>query len=226
MSTQRLNKDAKRKILSLVLEKTLWPRKVELLVQEGKLAREARALSFNGQISEVEKAIESARKAIENINALTNAHLSLSTNRVEAQEISVNVNGMSFTLRFYGAKDSLEYHRITDYNTIEFSADVKYLATAGARFHGAGLLVIQDEKLKKAIFDHAEQKEALDKEIVEVCMTINAILNKCSTVKKLIEMWPESEQYIPDQLSTKALDMNLPISIEDLNQKLRLAEAA
>lgn len=228
MKAQRLNKITKRQILENVIEQTLWPRYRELLANEGKLAMEARSFSFGGKIDEVEKIIQQITEAKDRLTKITGSTPSLMLG-IRSDDINVNVDGMRFRLSFYKDAESIEFSGVTDSsvrncNQIAYHGARFYLATEGDSYSRS--FAIHGESLKKRIFDHIEAKETLEKEVETVCLTVRGILDKCATVKKLIELWPECEQYIPAEFESQVKQLNLPISIADLNSKLSAYQSA
>lgn len=58
-------------------------------------------------------------------------------------------------------------------------------------------LVIKDKKLANQVKRHIEKRGSLDKEVREFAFSIGIILNKATSKKKLLEMWPEAEELWP-----------------------------
>lgn len=82
-------------------------------------------------------------------------------------------------------------------------------------YWGSGYVVkgVLGDKITK----HANDTEDLKDEMREMNNKIRAVLNSVTTVKRLIEVWPEVESHIPEQAETTGVPMVL---ISDLNQAL------
>lgn len=55
----------------------------------------------------------------------------------------------------------------------------------------------------------------------DLCESIEGILNQCNTDKQLLAMWPEAEELLPKDQSSKQLPA-IPISVSHINNLLKL----
>lgn len=80
-------------------------------------------------------------------------------------------------------------------------------------------VILADNPLSD-MFDNIHNKKQKRKEIKEtVRVNVWAVLNSVTTVKKLLEVWPESAELIPSEIEKPAI--NLPtVQIADLNNMI------
>jgi hypothetical protein len=86
-------------------------------------------------------------------------------------------------------------------------------------------VILADNPLSD-MFDNIHNKKQKRKEIKEtVRVNVWAVLNSVTTVKKLLEVWPESAELIPSEIEKPAI--NLPtVQIADLNNMIGVPTSA
>lgn len=218
LNKTRLNANIRSAILQSALEATIWKKMEALLLEQGQIAEEVRQLSFGGKLDEVEKLIVAQETTTKRINKLTKKSTYMSTSGLYNDRVHANVNGMSILLSFVVAPE-IRFHDLKC-NRLHFKRHSKArLTDAGAhREH----IVIHDEDLKARILANADAIETVQNESESIIPTIIEILRKAQTVGKLLDMWPEAKTYLPeDMTASKAETANLPISVENLNAKLK-----
>lgn len=224
MKSTRLNAAIRKAILNCAVKKTIWVKMKAALEERSALAEEVRQLSFGGKIEQVEENIEQVRKAIDELNNLTGDRYRtyLNSGDVYGYHVTANIDGMHIELPF---ADNPTLRSIDlSARGILFSTDNKYLLTEASSYRE--WLVVGDPELKKRIMANVERISDLEKEAQTIIPTIAALLRKAQTVAKLIELWPEAKNYIPEDLSAIAEPVSgLPISIDDLNSKLAMLAA-
>lgn len=78
----------------------------------------------------------------------------------------------------------------------------------------------KDHEFCKRFADISREKDKLKEQKENLTEEIMAVLNSCQTLKRLLEVWPESSNFL-NGLNIITLKAGLPaITIEDLNKKL------
>ena len=213
----RLNSVIRSAIVNKCIADTVGKRVVALLKEEGELAREARKLSFGGQIDQIEKAIQSLHAAEKKLEKETQKSVYVNTSNIMGRGLNVNIRGMTHHLSFV-SEPVIATHSMKS-SRLEYFSESDYLATDGSSY--GSQVIVRDEDLQNRILANRDALEDLESEAVTILSTIKALLRSCQTLEKLLEMWPEAKDYIPDDLSPKTVETaGLPISISDLNNKL------
>lgn len=213
----RLNANTRAVILQSAIEGTIWKRMEKLLIEEGQLAEEVRQLSFGGKLDDVEKLLVAQEATTKRINKLTGSSTYVATSGLYNDRVNANVNGMSIRLSFV-EEPLLKAHDLKSQNLNYRHGSVTKITEAGGyREH----IVIHDEDLKARIMANQDARDTLNTEAQSIIPTIIALLRKAQTVGKLLELWPEAKQYLPEDLSVQKAEVGgLPISIDNLNAKL------
>lgn len=100
--------------------------------------------------------------------------------------------------------------------TLPFSADPshKRLAPSGATFSGDHPLVLRFHDLEDQFKELENKRDALR-------LKIRAVLNSVTTVKKLLEVWPEAKELLPAQLEEARVQLPA-VQTASLNAELGL----
>lgn len=78
-----------------------------------------------------------------------------------------------------------------------------------------------DHELSKRFEKLTQKENKLKEKETEINTTVQAALNSVTTIKRLIEIWPESKELIPTDISKSA--STLPaLQVEDLNKLIGL----
>jgi hypothetical protein len=81
-----------------------------------------------------------------------------------------------------------------------------------------------DHEFSKRYLSLQNQRENLEKQKTDLNHEIMAILNSCSTLKKLQEIWPESINFL-DGVQIDVTKTNFPaVVVDDLNKKLGITK--
>jgi hypothetical protein len=81
-----------------------------------------------------------------------------------------------------------------------------------------------DHEFSKRYLSLQSQRENLEKQKTDLNHEIMAILNSCSTLKKLQEIWPESINFL-DGVQIDVTKTNFPaVVVDDLNKKLGITK--
>lgn len=217
--TVRLNATIREAILSSAIEKTVWAKMKVALEERTALAEEVRQLSFGGKLADIERGYEKVRSAIDDLNKLCGKESAayVSYSAITGCRVTANVNGMHIELPF-AENYSMRNLGLTS-KSISWSQDHSDRITEASGYRER--ITVHDESLKARIVDNQSKIEELEKEAQTIVPTIIAILRKAQTLQKLLELWPEAEKYVPEDLSIKKVEgAGLPISIDDLNNKL------
>lgn len=216
-TTTRLNADIRNAILNNAIKMTLWVKLNEALLERSSLAEEVRQLSFGGKIAEVEEKLSKAQDQAEELSTLTGQLVSVSHTYLRGSSLTANIDGMHIDLPF-AESYRLLIHELKS-TGIGYRANDTYKVSEGV-YHRTRV-VVKDEDLKSRVMKNIELIRSLEETASTVIPTIAALLRKAPTLEKLIQLWPEVEQYIPEDLTASSKQVtNLPISISDLNNKL------
>ncbi len=79
-----------------------------------------------------------------------------------------------------------------------------------------------DHPIAERLFHCVKDKESLGNERVESRAQINAVLQSVTTIKKLIEVWPEVQEFA-EPFETKTVCTALSLPIQELNTRLGLS---
>lgn len=217
-TTIRLNADIRKAILTNAIKQTIWVKLTAALEERAAIAEEVRQLSFGGKLAEVKKMVKGIDDLVDAIKETSGKRVRFADGEITGHTVTANVDGMHielpFSVKYYLCQHELKSSRI-NYRI----SDTIYKVSEATGYRER--LVIKDEALKKRIMDNLELINKLEGESGAIIPTISAVLRKAQTVQKLIEMWPESEKYIPEDVVTVSKQVaGLPISIADLNSKI------
>lgn len=218
MSNTRLNAQIRKAILNNAIKQTVWVKLSAVLTERSVIAEEVRQLSFGGKLAEVESLVEKAKEIINVVNDKTGKNGQIADSQIVGSSVNANVDGMHINLPFTSTYRLYSHDlkgRYIQYGESECVYKISEAVSHRER------IVIKDEDLKRRIMNNADAVKSLEEESTTIISTIAAILIKAQTIQKLIEMWPESEKFIPEDISAASQQVScLPISISDLNSKI------
>jgi len=197
----RLNKDIKQEIVSNAIKKAKLPAKhLELDKRRAKWIEKVRVEAVGGV--EINKKINSIAKRFKKA-------ISELPDRIRPEgmfevkyALNVNVNGFSTYTYFSGKIIQNRSERIWRISPYSYTLKA-------------------DNPLCDEFMAIEKTSDKLDKEENEIRINVNALLTKVHTVKRLIEVWPESKELIPKDLTPKK---QLPaISVTKLNSMVGFA---
>lgn len=202
MSSTRLTNAIRERIAKNALVKSGVVSELEtLLVKRQEIARDARIFALGGK-EKAEKLDRLYEKFEQIEKELTDSGVSIYSPDGKGQSICLSIGGRRLGWCSYGSNsDGSAIELITPArDRCLFSADHEITT----RF---------DE-----VFAAEAKLEARRKDIES---TVWAALNSVTTIKRLIEVWPESKELIPDDID--AAKQTLPaLKVEDLNKLIGL----
>ncbi len=118
------------------------------------------------------------------------------------KDIYVNVAGISFSAYFNGH---------TSYNGAQHVVRVS---------HGNATL-LADNPLVAEFHEIHNQQEEYDNKLSNLKNSVAGVIEKITTVKKLLDVWPEAKELLPDNIEKQVV--NLPaVQTADLNKMIGL----
>lgn len=111
---------------------------------------------------------------------------------------------------FGGARTKLEYGKDKDGDDIYRLTPARDIC-----------LLAADDPLTVEFHKLDDDKRAIDQRNEEVKVNVRAALNSVSTVKRLLEVWPESKELLPDDLDTAKAALPA-LKVCDLNKMIGL----
>lgn len=186
----RLNKDIRSDIVQNAVDKAVSQRKDNLTTLRKEIANEAYKMATK-DVDEP-KLVKKAKRLIEELSQVLDADV---INAIEAntlsQRIRVNYNGQRIDARFDGARLSV---------------------TGVSHWFNKGFPVPANTRLAD-MCDNFFKEEARIKEISEsVRANVRATVESVTTVKKLLELWPEAAELLPE---TESKGAALPVVQRD-----------
>ncbi|AZF88587.1 coil containing protein [Vibrio phage P23] len=203
----RLNKSIREKIVLNAIEKSgVNTRQDSLDKKRAELAEKLRIKAVGG--------IEADNKYKDDLRKLT-AYVKKNHNddiRVRLSEVSlddelyVNFAGMAINFNFHGGKSRNKY-------------DLLYKYTAKNRSTSRLPITTSDDEYKEIDFVLNEQK-IIDDIKETVSSQTRAVIDSVTTIKKLIEVWPESRELIPE--TERPASTAIVANVETLNAAIGL----
>ena len=122
-----------------------------------------------------------------------------------------------------------DYLPIAKYHHVAFGGQVTQIKWAELRrissdlygYHTAKAYDAADP-FSKRFFELEKHRAKLKEERERAAKAAAAALNSCTTIKKLLEVWPEAAPFVEDFTAPPAV-LALTLSIKDLNAQLGLA---
>jgi hypothetical protein len=189
----RLNKSTREAIIENALDSAgVIARENALIARRAKLADDVRLFAIGGAEREVEL-LNKLKKIKDDLNALDKnffSYVDLVCGRNEYY-IRSNFAGRSSTLHFNGHESEMhsdphEFKNLVSYNRVVITADNP----------------LNDE------FDAINKEQRIvDNLLLHVESEVRAMVNSVTTIKKLLEIWPESKDLLPknEQVQSTAL---------------------
>lgn len=202
----RLNKDIRHCIANNAVKVACGGMEKTLIKEMKKLAYEVRDEAFQGKKPEYLAMVAK----IKEFNKGCKSHHKGITSPDKTHRITINNDGHTMTLffggKFYRQHCTDVYGKIIE-DVSEYSPFCDYV----------DLYVLKDESLKKRVKVLMDNIEAWRRRKEDVKHNVFVYVNSVSTVKRLLEIWPEAKDLIP-QSESKAVQANLPaIPLEQLN---------
>lgn len=200
--TVRLTNAIKDSIKNNALAKAgIFKQKEELKKEFNQLALDVRIEALGGEdkVKKMELVLDVAISNLKMLEEEVNSHIGVYN--AKSNSLRPAFGGQRIRLR-YGkdSKDEDIYLLTPDDNKCLFSADHEL----SKRF----------EKLNK-------KESKIKKKESEIEANVQATLNSVTTIKRLIEIWPESKELIPTDIS-KASILLPALQVEDLNKLIGL----
>ena len=221
MSSPRITKDLREKIVTEALRHTYYDRSLELLLEENTLA------------GEVYEAILSPSnvKAMRALQSKCVAHLGVYTKMFNTTNyLYVQSNGCYHNLRFFDTK-VIKGKEIKDY---VFSLAVNGTTYNGSRIKYEVFQLVPSslpdgnrwrapKGLSDVTFEFMQKQEDFKKEVERTRIMLNSLIESVSSFKKLRSVWPEGEIFynIYDVDTETKPNVPAPI-IAELNKILKL----
>lgn len=196
----RLNRRIKDDIIDNAVIKAGIPgRKEALITRRAEWAERVRIAAIGGE--EMDKKIQSIKKRFENaVKEVPDSVLENTVFRTD-YDIYLNVAGARFRAYFNGKG----YYR----------GDQVYRITP------ADFTIKADDPLAKEFSDIEAEESAISEEESTIRVNVEGALSEVTTVKKLLEVWPEVKELLPSDLSP--VKKQLPaVKSSDLNKLIGL----
>ncbi|UOL47398.1 hypothetical protein vBVpPvVp04M_00004 [Vibrio phage vB_Vp_PvVp04_M] len=198
----RLNKQVKEQILNNALKKAgVFEREAKLVQSKAKLAESVRLFAVGGKAEEC-KLVKIEKKIKDLIGTIPKCVDIKGNFRFDENHgIKASFGGRQFILYYSGGKDEGEDRVFKTLSPCMYGDPVK--------------LPVDHELCVK--FDEIQLEEKTVKDLkTSITLNVNAMVNSVTTDKKLVEIWPESKELIPDDAG--ATKINLPTTnVESLN---------
>ncbi|MBW5406898.1 Nmad5 family putative nucleotide modification protein [Morganella morganii] len=198
----RLTNDIKKAITINALKKAgIFAERNLLAAERNLLANDARIAALGGT--------DNAKKA-EHLYKTASALITKLQNTVDKDIYICNAKSIAINAAFGGLRDRLYYGEDSK------GEDLRFLTP-----HKNNCLLPADHELSKR-FTLLNEKEALiQKKEDEIKANVKAALNSVSTIKRLIDVWPEAKELIPDDINKTTATLPA-VQVEDLNNLIGL----
>lgn len=200
--TVRLTNAVKDSIKNNALAKAgIFKQKEELKTEFNQLALDVRIEALGG---------EDKAKKMELVLEVAISNLKMLREEVNSDIGTYNSKNSRIIPAFAGQRTTLYYGNDRDDN------EIRLLTPSRDK-----CLFSVDHKLSKR-FEKLTQKESKIKEKeAEINANVQAALNSVTTIKRLIEIWPESKELIPTDISKASVSLPA-LQVEDLNKLIGL----
>ncbi|MFP5300076.1 Nmad5 family putative nucleotide modification protein [Cobetia sp. SIMBA_158] len=210
MKSIRLNKESRERIINNMAEQELWPTYKKLLETNAELTEQARQFCYGGKVKQAEEAAKDIRR----LNESVAGSYSLFTimNGPEQRSMKVNLGGYVLKLAFE-----------TNFKFVVVSPTIgiEYQCIAEARCAQRETVVVKDEALCKKLIANDTAIRNFKAEAKAVIAGAQAVVKQSRTVESLLEVWPESKKFIPEDIGSAKATANLPLAIGQLNESLK-----
>ena len=203
----RLNKATREAIINKAIEKSgVLAREEALISRRAKLANDVRLFAIGGEDKERE-IMEKFEKAKEILGSISDSPFDTSVMQPnQDDEVYVNFQGRAVNLQFSGLESRAR----------------PYVYKPLVCCNSSNRVVIESDNPLHAEFDaiQLEQNTVLSLR-AHVKAEVSAMVNSVTTVKKLIEVWPESKELIPE--FEREQSASLVVSVDNLNAMIGLS---
>ncbi|MDK1822457.1 Nmad5 family putative nucleotide modification protein [Klebsiella sp. K6-243] len=202
MSSIRLTNAIREQIAKNALTKSGIVAALEALqINRQRVARDARVFAFGGseKAAKVDKAYDKLEKAL---SELRDSGSSFYISNGLSSSIYITISGRQLSWRPYG-----EEAKGGDILLVTPNRDL-------CRF-GA------DHEITKRFDEIINEEQKLNVRAKEIEANVWAALNSVTTLKRLVEVWPESKELIPEN-SDSVKSMLPALRVEDLNRMIGL----
>lgn len=193
----RLNKNIREKIMRNAIDASgVTKRQADLVERRARLADDVRLFALGG--IEVEKKLDSEFKKIKKQIDKLDSSLFVYLSRVQPRsdyDISVNFAGRVITLHFNGY----------DY----FNRDVD--AVYKKYVNGVRVNITSDSILNHEFDAVCIEQKTINDIRTQVKSEVTAMVNSVSTVKKLLEIWPEAKDLLPEEEKTQSTSLTADV---------------
>ncbi|PLB10752.1 Nmad5 family putative nucleotide modification protein [Proteus mirabilis] len=198
----RLTNTIKDSIKNNALAKAgIFKQKEDLEKEFNQLALDVRTEALGG---------EDKAKKMELVLEVALSNLRMLEEEVNSNIYVNNTSGYYIYPAFNGQRTTLEYGKDNNGNKIRLLTPSRDKCLFSA-----------DHELSKR-FEKLNKKESkIEKKKIEIENNIQATLNSVTTIKRLFEIWPESKELIPTNIS-KPLSTLPALQVEDLNKLIGL----
>ncbi|MNJ08748.1 hypothetical protein D3C77_28720 [compost metagenome] len=117
-------------------------------------------------------------------------------------ELYVNVAGLSFCAYFHGG---------LDYNKCE----------QVCRISPSSVTLLADNPLVAEFHEIHNQQEDYENKVVTLRDSVNGVIANVTTVKKLLDVWPEAKELLPPEIEKQTVQLSM-VQTADLNKMIRL----
>lgn len=203
----RLNNSIREKIIANAIEKSgVLSRQEELDKRRADLAEHLRIKAIGGELED--KIYEDTIKKIDAyLEKNKHKHIDTSVYPIaNDDELYVNFAGMSVNLYFHGGENRKDHKHINKY-------------TGDNDYHKRLVITTSDEEYATLDKIMKEQKAISDIKEAVISKT-RAVVNSVTTIKKLVEVWPESLELIPK--IERPVSTALVANVESLNAAIGL----
>ena len=186
----RLNKSIREGIINNAIEACGYNRRNESLIKRrANLANDVRLFAIGGE--------EKEREVIEKFNRI-NKHLKSNEDNLISCELSLADKDDEVYVNFSGMAVNLSFNGL-----VERGGDLVYKNFVSSRYNNR-VSITRDNPLYSE-FEAVESEQKVIKDIKsQVVAEVTAMVNSVTTIKKLIEVWPESKELLPEEQSCQS----------------------
>lgn len=202
----RLNKATREAIINKAIEKSgVLAREEALISRRAKLANDVRLFAIGGAEKEAE-IMERFEKAKEILGSLGDSIFNTSViSPNQDDEVYVNFQGRAVNLQFSGFESRV----------------MPFVYKTLVSCDSSNRVVIKSDNPLYAEFDAIQLEQRTVSSIrSHIKAEVTAMVNSVTTVKKLIEIWPESKELIPE--FKREQSTSLVVSVDNLNTMIGL----
>lgn len=199
----KLTKAVKEQIVKNAVEKSgLIDEHNKIIQRRAEWANNVRLFAIGG--TEIEKQLVAINEQYEKLLDSVPKQLRMSGRCpvLVTKEFYVNVAGISFCAYFHGG---ISFNYLTHIHRISPSS----------------VTLLADNPLVAEFHEIHNQQEEYDNKVVTLRNSVNGVIANITTVKKLLEVWPEAKELLPPAIEKQTVQLPM-VQTADLNKLIGL----